>query len=81
MLDPEPEEPSAEAVHVSHTDESTSHNKRQSTKCCACDVAKYEMTFIGNWSRETHPKDFPPKQFGMITLVIEAFSRPVDISG
>ncbi|XP_012255616.2 spondin-1 isoform X2 [Athalia rosae] len=27
--------------------------------CCACDEAKYEVTFEGLWSRNTHPKDFP----------------------
>lgn len=28
-------------------------------KCCACEEAKYEVTFEGLWSRHTHPKDFP----------------------
>lgn len=28
-------------------------------QCCACDEAKYEVTFEGLWSRNTHPKDFP----------------------
>ncbi|KAL0268413.1 UNVERIFIED_CONTAM: hypothetical protein PYX00_010368 [Menopon gallinae] len=28
-------------------------------KCCACDEAKYEVTFEGLWSRHTHPKHFP----------------------
>ncbi|XP_046432141.1 spondin-1-like isoform X5 [Neodiprion fabricii] len=27
--------------------------------CCACAEAKYEVTFEGLWSRNTHPKDFP----------------------
>lgn len=27
--------------------------------CCACAEAKYELTFEGLWSRNTHPKDFP----------------------
>jgi hypothetical protein len=27
--------------------------------CNACDEAKYELTFEGLWSRNTHPKDFP----------------------
>lgn len=27
--------------------------------CCACEEAKYELTFEGLWSRHTHPKDFP----------------------
>lgn len=29
--------------------------------CCACEEAKYEVTFEGLWSRNTHPKDFPSK--------------------
>ncbi|XP_055318727.1 spondin-1-like isoform X2 [Sitodiplosis mosellana] len=28
-------------------------------ECCACYEAKYELTFEGLWSRNTHPKDFP----------------------
>ncbi|KAG1698320.1 Spondin-1 [Nymphon striatum] len=28
-------------------------------ECCACDEAKYEVTFEGLWSRHTHPIDFP----------------------
>lgn len=27
--------------------------------CCACEEAKYELTFERMWSRHTHPKDFP----------------------
>uniref|UniRef100_A0A1A9ZR78 Spondin-1 n=1 Tax=Glossina pallidipes TaxID=7398 RepID=A0A1A9ZR78_GLOPL len=27
--------------------------------CCACDEARYEITFEGLWSRNLHPKDFP----------------------
>jgi hypothetical protein len=27
--------------------------------CCACNEAKYEVTFESLWSRHTHPKDFP----------------------
>lgn len=27
--------------------------------CCACEEAKYELTFERIWSRHTHPKDFP----------------------
>lgn len=27
--------------------------------CCACTEAKYELTFEGLWSRNTHPIDFP----------------------
>ncbi|XP_072941513.1 spondin-1-like [Epargyreus clarus] len=29
--------------------------------CCACDEAKYEVTFEGHWSQNTHPRDFPPE--------------------
>lgn len=25
-------------------------------ECCACDEAKFEVTFEGLWSRNTHPK-------------------------
>ncbi|XP_037024402.1 spondin-1-like isoform X1 [Bradysia coprophila] len=32
-------------------------------KCCACTEAKYELTFEGLWSRNTHPKDFPSNVF------------------
>ena len=28
-------------------------------ECCACDEAKYEVTFEGLWSKYTHPNDFP----------------------
>ncbi|KAJ6647455.1 Spondin-1 [Pseudolycoriella hygida] len=31
--------------------------------CCACTEAKYELTFEGLWSRNTHPKDFPSNPF------------------
>ncbi|CAG9090129.1 unnamed protein product [Plutella xylostella] len=27
--------------------------------CCACDEAKYEVTFEGTWSRNTHGREFP----------------------
>ncbi|XP_066154323.1 spondin-1-like [Euwallacea fornicatus] len=31
--------------------------------CCACDEAKYEMAFQGNWIRNNHPKGFPEDPF------------------
>uniref|UniRef100_A0A182N3K1 Spondin-1 n=1 Tax=Anopheles dirus TaxID=7168 RepID=A0A182N3K1_9DIPT len=31
----------------------------QKGECCACDEAKYSLTFEGIWSNETHPKDYP----------------------
>lgn len=27
--------------------------------CCACGTAKYRLTFYGNWSEKSHPKDYP----------------------
>ncbi|CAG9765548.1 unnamed protein product [Ceutorhynchus assimilis] len=27
--------------------------------CCACEEAKYTLTFEGLWSKATHPKDYP----------------------
>lgn len=32
-------------------------------ECCACDEAKYELTFEGLWSRHTHPKNFPDNEW------------------
>lgn len=29
--------------------------------CCACGTAKYRVTFYGNWSEKSHPKDYPRK--------------------
>ncbi len=29
--------------------------------CCACGEAKYQLTFKGLWSAETHKKDWPTK--------------------
>jgi hypothetical protein len=34
------------------------HRPRQ--PCCACDEAKFQLTFQGLWSKQTHPKDWPP---------------------
>ncbi|GAU98091.1 hypothetical protein RvY_09282-2 [Ramazzottius varieornatus] len=31
--------------------------------CCACDDAKFELSFTGIWSPQTHPKDFPTTQW------------------
>lgn len=33
------------------------------TECCACDEADYDVEFIGIWSKETHPKDYPSREF------------------
>ncbi|GFY46787.1 spondin-1 [Trichonephila inaurata madagascariensis] len=37
--------------------------------CCACDEAKYELTFEGLWSRHTHPKDFPVSEYALVSLL------------
>ena len=34
-------------------------------ECCACDEAKYDVEFIGIWSKETHPKDYPTCEFNV----------------
>ena len=31
--------------------------------CCACEEAKYEVTFEGLWSEKSHPKDFPTSRW------------------
>ncbi|KAH8384614.1 hypothetical protein KR093_002647 [Drosophila rubida] len=31
------------------------------TPCCACDEARYELTFEGVWSRNLHPRNFPAR--------------------
>lgn len=42
-------------------EESDNHDEQPEIfdECCACDEAKYEVTFEGLWSKYTHPKDFP----------------------
>lgn len=37
--------------------------------CCACGTAKYRLTFYGNWSEKTHPKDFP-REYHSSTIVV-----------
>ncbi|KAI6230471.1 F-spondin [Aphelenchoides fujianensis] len=31
----------------------------EDAECCACDEANYDVEFVGIWSKETHPKDYP----------------------
>ncbi|XP_078000197.1 spondin-1-like [Glandiceps talaboti] len=33
--------------------------QREIPDCCACGSAKYTVTFVGQWTRYTHPKDYP----------------------
>ncbi|XP_066146620.1 spondin-1 [Euwallacea fornicatus] len=33
--------------------------KYDENDCCACEEAKYSLTFEGIWSQKTHPKDYP----------------------
>ncbi|KRT83177.1 hypothetical protein AMK59_3362 [Oryctes borbonicus] len=46
--------------------------------CCACHEAKYEVTFEGLWSRNTHPKDFPTNNFKTKFSDIIGASHSVD---
>ncbi|XP_050438956.1 spondin-1 isoform X2 [Adelges cooleyi] len=41
------------------SNESNDDNSNVVYECCACDEAKFELTFEGLWSRHTHPKDYP----------------------
>ncbi|XP_069596042.1 spondin-1 isoform X2 [Ranitomeya imitator] len=36
-----------------------SGNEKAIPDCCACGTAKYRLTFYGNWSEKTHPKEYP----------------------
>ncbi|CAH1390076.1 unnamed protein product [Nezara viridula] len=47
-------------------------SEKQLTQCCACDEAKYEVSFEGLWSRQTHPKDFPEGENTRFSDVIGA---------
>lgn len=49
-------------------------------ECCACDEAKYEVTFEGLWSRNTHPKDFPSKGWLIKFSDVIGASHTVDYS-
>jgi len=65
-----------------HTNETDGAVKRESpTECCACDVAKYEVTFIGNWSRDSHPNQFPPRDSGGSELTAPIWWRLASKSG
>lgn len=45
--------------------------------CGACDEAKYELTFTGLWSRNTHPKHFPPNAWdASISEIVGASHSP-----
>jgi hypothetical protein len=33
--------------------------KKMMQPCCACGEAKYQLTFKGLWSAQTHKKDWP----------------------
>ena len=35
------------------------HMKKMMQPCCACGEAKYQLTFKGLWSPQTHKKDWP----------------------
>ncbi|CAL8103800.1 unnamed protein product [Calicophoron daubneyi] len=50
----------------------------QPRDCCACGSATYNLTFQGLWTRETHPKDWPVKNPGLLhwTNLIGATHTP-----
>lgn len=52
-------------VKVLCEEESDNHDEQPEIidECCACDEAKYEVTFEGLWSKYTHPKDFPANMY------------------
>ncbi|XP_066589883.1 spondin-1 isoform X2 [Prorops nasuta] len=47
-------------------------------ECCACDEAKYEVTFEGLWSRNTHPKDFPIRAWDVFFSDVIGASHTMD---
>ncbi|XP_025832905.1 spondin-1 isoform X2 [Agrilus planipennis] len=49
-------------------------------RCCACPEAKYEVTFEGLWSRNTHPKDFPEDKWSTKFSDVIGASHSVDYS-
>ena len=38
--------------------------------CCACGAAKYKVTFDGLWTKYSHPKDFPEREYTIDSLPI-----------
>uniref|UniRef100_H2ZTB0 Spondin-1 n=1 Tax=Latimeria chalumnae TaxID=7897 RepID=H2ZTB0_LATCH len=43
--------------------------------CCACGTAKYRLTFYGNWSEKTHPKDYPRRANHWSAIIGGSHSR------
>ncbi|VDP76854.1 unnamed protein product [Echinostoma caproni] len=50
----------------------------QPQDCCACGTATYNLTFQGLWTRETHPRDWPVHNPGLLhwTNLIGASHMP-----
>lgn len=50
----------------------------QPQDCCACGAATYNLTFQGLWTRETHPRDWPVHNPGLLhwTNLIGASHMP-----
>jgi hypothetical protein len=44
--------------------------------CCACGTAKYQLTFQGNWSETSHPKDYPKQRRLLHWSNIVGISQP-----
>lgn len=46
--------------------------------CCACGSAKYQMTFEGKWSQQSHPKDYPTRMsINFFSISLSLSSLPV----
>ncbi|XP_033972075.1 spondin-1a isoform X1 [Trematomus bernacchii] len=43
--------------------------------CCACGTAKYRVTFFGNWSEKSHPKDYPRRANHWSALIGASHSK------
>ncbi|XP_014229240.2 spondin-1-like [Trichogramma pretiosum] len=46
--------------------------------CCACDQAKYKLAFEGLWSRYTHPKYFPRREWLAVFPTVIGISHSQD---
>ncbi|KAF5404317.1 SPONdin (Extracellular matrix glycoprotein) [Paragonimus heterotremus] len=71
----EPEQPAGTSSKVSKrssgsmklSSKDTMHmDNMQPMDCCACGSATYNLTFQGLWTRETHPRDWPVHNPGLL---------------
>ncbi|CAH8540040.1 unnamed protein product [Schistosoma turkestanicum] len=66
-----------QTMKLSH-DEQLHLDSMQPQDCCACGSATYQLTFIGLWTKITHPKDWPVHNPGALhwTNLIGASHSP-----